>query len=50
MLHRADRHLLYPPGGMEELKRRDPMRMAEEREKQVRLRKGVTRAADGPAD
>jgi len=50
MLHRADRHLLYPPGGMEELKRRDPMRMAEEREKQVRLRKGGTRAADGPAD
>lgn len=50
MLHRADRHLVYPPGGIEELRRRDPMRVAEERERQARQRKGGVRAADGPSD
>lgn len=50
MLHRADRHLVYPPGGMEELRRRDPMRVSEERERLAQMRKGGTRAADGPPD
>ena len=50
MLHRADRHLVYPPGGMDELRRRDPMRIAEEREHLARQRKGNARAADGPSD
>lgn len=50
MLHRADRHLIYPPGGLDELRRRDPMRVAEERERLARQRKGVARAADGPPD
>ncbi|WFD20647.1 hypothetical protein MCAP1_002896 [Malassezia caprae] len=50
MLHRADRHLVYPPGGIDELRRRDPMRVAEERERLARQRKGGTRAADGPSD
>lgn len=38
MLHKADRHLIYPEGGIEELKRLDPMLIAEEREKQRRMR------------
>lgn len=50
MLHRADRHLIYPPGGMEELRRRDPIRVAEEKERQARQRKGDARGADGPPD
>lgn len=50
MLHRADRHLVYPPGGINELRRRDPMRVAEERERLARQRKGGARAADGPSD
>ncbi|WFD08240.1 hypothetical protein MVES1_003612 [Malassezia vespertilionis] len=49
MLHRADRHLLYPPGGLAELKKRDPMRVAEERELAARNRRGIMRGADGPA-
>ena len=39
MLHKADRHLIYPEGGIEELRRRDPMLIAEERERQRRLRR-----------
>jgi len=50
MLHRADRHLVYPPGGLDELRRRDPMRIAEERERQARMRRGGSHATDGPAD
>ena len=50
MLHRADRHLVYPPGGIDELRKKDPMRAAEERERLARLRKGGIRAADGPPD
>ncbi|KAI3625065.1 hypothetical protein CBS9595_000426 [Malassezia furfur] len=50
MLHRADRHLLYPPGGLDELRRRDPMRMAQERERAARARRGQVRGADGPID
>ena len=50
MLHRADRHLVYPPGGIDELRKKDPMRAAEERERLARLRKGGVRAADGPPD
>ncbi|SPO20104.1 uncharacterized protein UTRI_00499_B [Ustilago trichophora] len=38
MLHKADRHLIYPEGGIEELKRHDPMLIAEEREQQRRKR------------
>ena len=50
LLHRADRHLLYPPGGIDALRRIDPMRIAEERERLARTRKGGARGADGPAD
>ncbi|WFC94748.1 hypothetical protein MBRA1_001382 [Malassezia brasiliensis] len=50
MLHRADRHLLYPPGGLDELRRRDPMRIAQERERAARARRGQMRGADGPMD
>lgn len=52
VLHRADRHLVYPPGGLDALRRMDPMRIAEERERQARARRGKEqgRAADGPAD
>ncbi|KAN0065624.1 hypothetical protein ACQY0O_000753 [Thecaphora frezii] len=46
MLHKADRHLIYPEGGIEELRRRDPMLIAEERERQRRLR---SRHRDAPA-
>ncbi|GAC95445.1 hypothetical protein PHSY_003021 [Pseudozyma hubeiensis SY62] len=38
MLHKADRHLIYPDGGIEELKRLDPMLIAEQREQQRRMR------------
>ncbi|KAJ9476715.1 C3H1-type domain-containing protein [Pseudozyma hubeiensis] len=38
MLHKADRHLTYPDGGIEELKRLDPMLIAEQREQQRRMR------------
>ncbi|WFC99434.1 hypothetical protein MYAM1_002178 [Malassezia yamatoensis] len=50
MLHRADRHLILPPGGEEELRRRDPMRAAQEREKKAAIRRGIQRGADGPID
>ncbi|WFD43524.1 hypothetical protein MPSI1_002186 [Malassezia psittaci] len=50
MLHRADRHLIYPPGGEEELRRRDPMRAAQERERNAAIRRGIQRGADGPID
>ena len=43
MLHKADRHLIYPPGGIKELRRRDPMALAEDRE---RARRGAR--TDGP--
>ncbi|PWZ02587.1 hypothetical protein BCV70DRAFT_209192 [Testicularia cyperi] len=38
LLHKADRHLIYPEGGLEELKRHDPMWVAEERERARRQR------------
>ena len=38
VLHKADRHLIYPEGGIEELKRLDPMLIAERREQQRRMR------------
>ncbi len=44
MLHKADRHLIYPEGGVEELKRYDPMHIAEQREQQRRLRQQQRRA------
>lgn len=50
MLHRADRHLIYPPGGVEELRRRDPMYVAQERERAARQRRGMHTGSDGPAD
>lgn len=50
LLHRADRHLLYPPGGIDTLRRIDPMRIAEERERIARTRKSGMRGVDGPAD
>lgn len=37
-LHKADRHLIYPEGGIEELQRLDPMLIAEQREQQRRMR------------
>lgn len=37
-LHKADRHLIYPEGGIDELKRLDPMLIAEEKEQQRRMR------------
>lgn len=43
MLHKADRHLIYPEGGIEELKRQDPMLIAEEREQQRRMRQNQRR-------
>ncbi|KAJ1030244.1 hypothetical protein NDA16_001155 [Ustilago loliicola] len=43
MLHKADRHLIYPEGGIEELKRNDPMLIAEEREQQRRMRQNQRR-------
>ena len=45
MLHKADRHLIYPEGGIEELKRLDPMLIAEEREQQRRIRQLQRRQA-----
>ncbi|SNX81756.1 uncharacterized protein MEPE_00461 [Melanopsichium pennsylvanicum] len=42
-LHKADRHLIYPEGGTEELKRLDPMLIAEQREQQRRLRQNQKR-------
>jgi hypothetical protein len=44
MLHKADRHLVYPEGGIEELKKHDPMHIAEQREQQRRLRQQQRRA------
>lgn len=44
MLHKADRHLIYPEGGIEELKRHDPMLIAEQREQQRRMRQQQRRA------
>lgn len=38
VLHKADRHLIYPDGGVDELKRLDPMLIAEQREQQRRMR------------
>ncbi|PWN49778.1 hypothetical protein IE53DRAFT_380289 [Violaceomyces palustris] len=38
ILHKADRHLIYPPGGVERLRMLDPMLIAEERERRKRLR------------
>ena len=43
MLHKADRHLVYPPGGKAELRKRDPMAVAEDRERARRGPRG-----DGP--
>ncbi|CBQ67842.1 conserved hypothetical protein [Sporisorium reilianum SRZ2] len=43
MLHKADRHLIYPEGGIEELKRIDPMLVAEQREQQRRMRQNQRR-------
>ncbi|KDN47768.1 hypothetical protein K437DRAFT_255781 [Tilletiaria anomala UBC 951] len=39
-LHKADRHLIYPPGGPAALKRVDPMLVEEERERRMRQKKG----------
>lgn len=39
-LHRADRHLVYPPGGKDELERIDPLLEEERREKARRARQG----------
>lgn len=44
MLHKADRHLVYPEGGIEELKKHDPMHIAEQREQQRRMRQQQRRA------
>ncbi|PWN27443.1 hypothetical protein BDZ90DRAFT_246290 [Jaminaea rosea] len=38
-LHRADRHLIYPPGGKAELERIDPLLIEERKEAQRRARK-----------
>ncbi|PWN19009.1 hypothetical protein BCV69DRAFT_291041 [Microstroma glucosiphilum] len=38
MLHKADRHLVYPPGGKEEVDRKDPM-LVEERKEAARRAK-----------
>lgn len=38
-LHRADRHLILPPGGLEEIERIDPLLEEERREKARRARK-----------
>ncbi|KAJ1586721.1 hypothetical protein NDA11_004636 [Ustilago hordei] len=43
MLHKADRHLIYPEGGIEGFKRHDPMLIAEEREQQRRMRQNQRR-------
>ncbi|WFD33100.1 hypothetical protein MSPP1_004157 [Malassezia sp. CBS 17886] len=50
MLHRADRHLLYPAGGIAEVRRRDPMYIAMEKERTAQQRRGAARGADGPTD
>ncbi|CDU24053.1 uncharacterized protein SPSC_02682 [Sporisorium scitamineum] len=42
-LHKADRHLVYPEGGIDELKRLDPMLVAEQREQQRRMRQNQRR-------
>lgn len=39
-LHRADRHLIYPPGGLQELEQIDPLLEEERKEKAKRLRRG----------
>lgn len=46
-LHRADRHLVLPPGGREELERIDPIAKEERKE---RLKKERRRARDGSED
>ncbi|EST10049.2 Nuclear fragile X mental retardation-interacting protein 1, conserved domain protein [Kalmanozyma brasiliensis GHG001] len=43
VLHKADRHLIYPDGGVDELKRLDPMLIAEQREQQRRMRQNQRR-------
>lgn len=43
VLHKADRHLIYPEGGADELKRLDPMLIAEQREQQRRMRQNQRR-------
>lgn len=39
-LHRADRHLVYPSGGIHELERIDPLLEEERKEKAKRMRRG----------
>jgi hypothetical protein len=46
-LHRADRHLILPPGGREELERIDPIAKEERKE---RMKKERRRARDGSED
>lgn len=42
ILHKADRHLIYPPGGKEELDRLDPLLIEERKEQQRRAKKQKT--------
>ena len=39
-LHKSDRHLIYPSGGIEALKRIDPMLIEEEKDRKRKARKG----------
>ncbi|CAO1634402.1 unnamed protein product [Jaminaea pallidilutea] len=49
-LHKADRHLVYPPGGKEELDNMDPLLIEERREAERRNRKRTrTNEQDGGA-
>lgn len=45
-LHQADRHLVYPPGGIVELERIDPLLVEERKEQAKRMRKGRPGMAD----
>jgi hypothetical protein len=45
-LHRADRHLVYPPGGLVELEMIDPLLEEERKERAKRIRRGKADQAD----
>ncbi|CAO1636812.1 unnamed protein product [Parajaminaea phylloscopi] len=49
LLHRADRHLIYPPGGKEELDRLDPLLIEERKEADRRRKKAKGPSQSGEA-